>query len=623
MPSVTFSNVLRFLRGLAPPTADGDEALLARFVNQRDETAFEVLVRRHGPMVLNVCQRVVRNSELAEDCFQATFVVLARKAGAIGDRRALAPWLYGVAVRVARKARGREAQQRVQWMKLLSRFTPAASGPPGLDDLKPLLDEEVDRLPAKYRELIVLCYFQGKTNSEAARHLGCPEGTVFGRLARAREMLRGRLVRRRIALSSVGVVELLAASSASAALSPALVARATAAVVDSAALSLTASSLAQEVMRTMFWMKCAKIGVIVLALGLGAVGLGVYSVGFEPASAMVRAAPLPPDPAQEKDGRRAEAPDISDAAVEAAIQNGVGWIARQQATDGAWPGDSGDKIEGTALALLALLGSGETHKANQVPPSTHAKTIERGLKILIMKQDRTGSFSDKNPVAHALATTAVCEAYGLTNDPALRGPAQRALQYTVAAQHKGGWGAKPGDRPTLLYTSWQLAALKSGQMAGLNVPANTFKDAGDFLDTLIDPKIAGVDAVKELEASPNLQASLLRSRQLLGWGPRNAVLAKGSERLLKEVNPNEIRDMPTVLFTTELLHNMGGDNNAEWNRKLRTALMKSQHTDARVAELKGSWAPDRKTPASARIKTTTLAILSLEAYYRQLPLFRK
>ncbi len=185
-----------------------DAHLLQRFAAHRDEAAFAILVERHGPLVLSVCRRVLGIVQDAEDAFQATFLVLARKAGAIQEPGLLGNWLYGVASRIARKARAgvSKRQMHEKQVRLLpSLQAPAAAEP---NDLGPVLDEELARLPEKYRAALVLCYLEGKTNEEAARLLRWPTGTVKGRLARARELLRSRLVRRGLQASAL----LLAAS---------------------------------------------------------------------------------------------------------------------------------------------------------------------------------------------------------------------------------------------------------------------------------------------------------------------------------------------------------------------------------------------------------------------------
>jgi RNA polymerase sigma factor (sigma-70 family) len=192
--------ILRHIRGLAGPADLPDRELLERFTAGREGPAFEAMVRRHGPMVLGVCRRVLGNLHDAEDAFQATFLVLARDANSICKRESLGSWLYGVAYRVAAKARGQAAQRR--------RHEGQVSAVPPTDPLAELtgrelitvLDEELHGLSERYRVPLVLCYFQGLTCDEAARSAGWPLRTFKRRLDQARERLRRRLARRGLAL---------------------------------------------------------------------------------------------------------------------------------------------------------------------------------------------------------------------------------------------------------------------------------------------------------------------------------------------------------------------------------------------------------------------------------------
>jgi RNA polymerase sigma factor (sigma-70 family) len=218
---------LRWLidRPECPSPTDAD--VLARFVAERDEAAFELLVWRHGPAVYRLCRRMLRCEQDAEDAFQATFLTLARRAAAIGKRESVASWLYKVAYRIVLRLQQR--QQRHVVVALDGQPEPVAEaecqGPDA--DVRMALDEEVSRLPDKYRLAVVLCYLEGKSNTEAAAELGCPRGTIDSRLAWARQRLRQRLARRGIGLSITAALGLLAGSSTAAQL-PAALARATA-----------------------------------------------------------------------------------------------------------------------------------------------------------------------------------------------------------------------------------------------------------------------------------------------------------------------------------------------------------------------------------------------------------
>jgi RNA polymerase sigma factor (sigma-70 family) len=282
-----------------------DAQLLQRFAVGRDEAAFELLLWRHGPMVRGVCRRVLRHAEDAEDAFQATFLVLVRKAGSIGKRESLAGWLYRVAYRVALRAR--DAASRRPALLPLNGETPAPEVASDLvwRDLRPVLDEEVHRLPRKYSQPVILCYLQGKTYEQAARELGCPKGTLAIRLQRARELLRGRLSRRGVTLSAGAFAALLTEKAASAAVPVALV-KATAhaafryaagPAAATGAASAQVVSLTQGVLRSMFLTKLKAMAVVaLLAAGLAGAGAGL-SPRATPGTAMAAdvelAAPVP------------------------------------------------------------------------------------------------------------------------------------------------------------------------------------------------------------------------------------------------------------------------------------------------------------------------------------------
>jgi RNA polymerase sigma factor (sigma-70 family) len=196
--------LLQQLRGFVRPPDGGltDAQLLRRWLASRDEAAFELLVWRHGPTVLGVCQRLLRASQDIEDAFQATFLVFLRKAQTIGKGNAVAAWLYQVAYRVALNARQRSARQTLLDGQDVLIPAPTTTDPTDWHDVRPVLDDEVSRLPQRYRSVFVLCCLEDKTNEEAARELGVPIGTVLSRLSRARARLRSRLTRRGVTLTA-------------------------------------------------------------------------------------------------------------------------------------------------------------------------------------------------------------------------------------------------------------------------------------------------------------------------------------------------------------------------------------------------------------------------------------
>jgi RNA polymerase sigma factor (sigma-70 family) len=198
MPASYKGLILRDLEHLmrhgAAPSGDG--ALLDRFRSGGSEAAFEALVARHGPMVRGVCRRLLASPHDADDAFQATFLILARKAAQIRDPDRLGPWLYGVATRVAMRARARAARHRHEPLAEYSTGEPLSAE---WSDVMPILDAELGRLSSKHRDVLVLCLLEGASAEEASHRLGCPVGTVKSRLARGRQSLRDRLVSRGIA----------------------------------------------------------------------------------------------------------------------------------------------------------------------------------------------------------------------------------------------------------------------------------------------------------------------------------------------------------------------------------------------------------------------------------------
>jgi RNA polymerase sigma factor (sigma-70 family) len=202
--------------GAPPPEQASDADLLDRFVRRGEQDAFALLLHRHAGMVLHVGRRVLHHEQDAEDVFQATFLLLARKAAAIRKRASVASWLYGVAYHLALKARAQDQRRRAREQKAVDMPKPAAGCAAAWRELQEVLHDELHRLPAKYQAPLVLCYLEGKTHEEAARLLGWPLGTVRGRVARARDRLRDRLARRGLALSAALFGTVLAAGGAGA-----------------------------------------------------------------------------------------------------------------------------------------------------------------------------------------------------------------------------------------------------------------------------------------------------------------------------------------------------------------------------------------------------------------------
>jgi RNA polymerase sigma factor (sigma-70 family) len=267
------------LRRALPPPGGGltDGQLLSRFVAIRDEAAFAALVRRHGPMVLGVCRRILGHEQDAEDAFQATFLVLATRAAAVAKRDSVGSFLYGVACRTAWQARAVIARRQARERQVPSMPDPEMM-PPETQDWRPLLDQELGRLPEKYRAAIVLCELEGRPRREVARQLGVPEGTLSSRLATARKMLARKLSR--LGLAPVGGVAAALSPGVSSAQVPAALvwstARAAALVAAGQVTAAPASAvvLMRGVLQTMFLTKLKRtVGVAVMAAALGVMGL--------------------------------------------------------------------------------------------------------------------------------------------------------------------------------------------------------------------------------------------------------------------------------------------------------------------------------------------------------------
>jgi len=349
-----------------------DAQLLERFARQRDEAAFEALLHRHGPLVFGVCRRLLGDVHDTEDAFQATFLILACKAGSISRRALLGNWLYGVAYKVASRARKTAMRRRVceiidaDLADIPNRLPPAES------NLASLLHEELQRLPDKYRSPIVLCYLEGKTNEEAAHQLQWPVGTVKGRLNRARELLRGRLARRGLALSA-GLLTAVLVPAASAAPAGLLDVTAKAclcfAASDAAAgglASAQAVALTKGVLHTIFLSKLKLVAALVLSMAVlgGAGGIAYHTLAAEPARA------------DEKDKKGGKAKEDKDAILGT-------WKVEKVEVDGMDGSDTekGMELKGATLTftadkIVAKAGEKSVEFTYKLDPSAKPKTID-------------------------------------------------------------------------------------------------------------------------------------------------------------------------------------------------------------------------------------------------------
>ncbi|MFL5242620.1 MAG: prenyltransferase/squalene oxidase repeat-containing protein [Gemmataceae bacterium] len=340
--------------------------------------------------------------------------------------------------------------------------------------------------------------------------------------------------------------------------------------------------------------------------------------------------------------------------TEAAVGRGLAWLAmHQDMGTGKWSldafnhfghekGNSGktftcsctnggqkNDIGGTALGLLPFLGAGITHKKAAVkdPRFDYTKNVYLGLKFLMSKQGADGYFGG-GMYAHGLATIAVCEAYAMTSDPELKAHAQHAIDLIVKVQHPGG-GWRYDPKPTSGDTSvvgWQVMALRSGQMAGLSVPAATIKGAEKFLDSVQTSNGANYKYTSDMDATPTMTAAGLLCREYLGWTPKNPGLINGV-KFLAGSPPDQVKSIYYQYYATQVMHHFGGENWTNWNAKQRDLLVKTQDkgNDAKHEHQAGSWSPagDPWGPQGGRLMQTSLSLLTLEVYYRYMPLYRR
>jgi RNA polymerase sigma factor (sigma-70 family) len=358
MPKSQPDSILSYLRNLLESkelASVPDGRLLERFVSEQAEPAFNALLKRHGPMVLAVSRRLVGNDHDAEEVFQATFIILARKARAIRKRQAIGSWLHGVAQRLAIRARGQASRRKLHEQNVAS--MKRVNLEPAWSALNEQLDSAIQDLPAKYREAIVLCYLEGNTQEQSAKLLGCPLGTVRSRVAQARKLLRDRLVRRGLNVS-VGAFTTVLATGAAANAVPTQLRHTTlkAAVVLATGKTLVPGFASSQVITLVNGglkaMAAAKIKlasmVIVsaslLAVGAGAVGNQIWTI-YDPTGLADTA--FPEEQAKSEQKKLPTKPDQAKAADQENI------TVRGRVVDG-----QGDGVAGANVGLFSLISRG-------------------------------------------------------------------------------------------------------------------------------------------------------------------------------------------------------------------------------------------------------------------------
>ncbi len=309
MPQPLFADLLQYLRRTCAIQASrdlDDGELLRRFLAHRDQAAFAALVHRHGPMVLSLGKRLLGDAHLAEDVFQATFLVLVRRAASLRRHKPLAGWLYAVARRIALRARGDVANRRDKERRLTAMASTEPLDELTWQELRTVLDEEIGQLGDKHSAPVVLCYFQGLSLDQAAKELGCPKSTLARRLAKARDVLRQRLVKRSITLSAAALATALGDKAAAGPVGVMLTINTVKAAMSLAAgnavaagcLSVQAMALAEEAMKGVVAIN-VKLLLVVLVLGISVGGAGLAGFGgmaYQTQSGQEKKAQSPPIP---------------------------------------------------------------------------------------------------------------------------------------------------------------------------------------------------------------------------------------------------------------------------------------------------------------------------------------
>jgi hypothetical protein len=331
------------------------------------------------------------------------------------------------------------------------------------------------------------------------------------------------------------------------------------------------------------------------------------------------------------------------------VEEGLAWVARHQRADGSWslafqdqcqgepcpphPGRTESDTAATGLALLPLLGAGNIHTVK----CRYQDNVRRGLDWLTAHQSADGDLFVGPPgmaylYSHAIAAMALCEAYGLSRDRSLEPHVKRAVDFICNAQDPvgGGWRYFPGQQGDTSVFGWNIFALRSAHLAGIKVPQKVLKGCSRYLDQAAVDKhrvtysyqpgrLRGID----LDAVMTTEALL--SRQLLGWPRDFPPLIKGVGMISAHLQQSGDRNIYYWYYATQLLHNMKGDKWERWNVKIREGLISTQVKDGTCAQ--GSWDPfqpavDVWARTAGRLYLTSLSLLTLEVYYRYLPIYR-
>ena len=328
---------------------------------------------------------------------------------------------------------------------------------------------------------------------------------------------------------------------------------------------------------------------------------------------------------------------------ERAVAAALFWLAHHQSGDGSWSftdfsrqckagdvcsgaGSNKSDAAATAVGLLPFLAAGQTHEGH----GPYRTNIYKALYWLMSHQKKDGNLaagSGNVMYTHGLASIALCEAYGLTNDRQLGTTAQAAVNFIVAAQHPttGGWRYTPGMEGDTSVVGWQVMALKSGLMAYLNVDPKAFTGAAHWLDSVASGNYKGMFSYTPGPgATPSMTAVGLLCRQYLGMKRDDKAMQEGMGFIMKQLPKPNTRFLYFWYYATQVMHNLPGPEWDKWNREMRRVLIDTQCKEGCAA---GSWDPDRPAPdplsaPGGRVLITGLSTLTLEVYYRYLPLYK-
>jgi hypothetical protein len=316
-------------------------------------------------------------------------------------------------------------------------------------------------------------------------------------------------------------------------------------------------------------------------------------------------------------------------ATEAAVAKALAWLARQQNSAGYWEYDGShkpDRIAATGMCLLPFLAAGETH----VSGKKYKDTVLRGINYLKAQIKPNGQFGGAGMYSQAIAAVAVCEAAGMTRDAALKKVATAATDFIIQAQAgDGSWGYTAGTNGDTSIVGWQIQALKSAKLAGIPVPPKCFEQAGNFLES-VSGDSGATYGYRTKGSTYTLTAVALLSRQYMGWTPRNPSLSRGVEYMWTKFPPKEDEfNMYYYYYATQVVHFVDGPVwHRDWNPIMRGMLLKKQITEKTPGSKQGdigSWPKDNGHIGSGcgKLGTTALACLTLEVYYRHLPLYNR